>query len=85
MEDQKHISEMLAGAAAPLGVDLWGQPACQWYLHAPVGFALPNISSVLHPPIPTGQGKNLKGNKYVSCLIFRGSVLKLTNPSSLTL
>lgn len=51
---------------------------------APMDFALPNIGSVLPPLILAGRGYSLKGNKYVSCLIFQGSVLKLTNPSSLT-
>lgn len=47
-------------------------------------FALPSTGSVLPPPTLVGKGYSLKGSKYVPHLIFQGSVLKLTNPSSLT-
>lgn len=46
-------------------------------LHFPAG-------SVLPPPSLVGRGYSLKGSKYVPCLIFQGSLLKLINPSSVT-
>lgn len=47
-------------------------------------FTLPSTGSVLPPVTLVGRGHSLKGSKYVPHLIFQGSVLKLTNPPSLT-
>lgn len=75
-------SHCCRGASRASTDNTHSQTVCRTTAHR--AFALPSTGWILPPQTPGGRGCSLKGSKYVPCLIFQGSVLELTNPSSLT-